>query len=306
MLQRLSALWRTRAAVNQGPNDYADLVFDPAKSDFSESLLPFKQHEAWLSTPAELKSQALSYAWAIYNLKTVYIECDIVTPACEDLIKAPPGFTRNRDLIQDVISEALLDEALHTRMSIGACNYIYRERGLAPLAFEDFNLVRWRDDALAGCGAEWERRLTRFGIACASETLITDYLKTMAEDQSIQAICHQVTRTHAVDEWSHSSVFSFVAADLVHGLSQAERGYLREIILKTVQLFANNELGAWRAAFQLIGLPHQDDILRDTGDSNEIGVYTDSVEALIERIGLTDRAVRATTSLPSASLEVVS
>ncbi|WP_432719449.1 diiron oxygenase [Jeongeupia wiesaeckerbachi] len=300
MLQRLSALWQTRAAVNQGPSDYAGLVLDPEKHDFSESLLPFKDHQAWLSAPPALKSQCLSYAWGIYNLKTIYIECDIVTPACEDLIKAPPSFTKNRELIQDVISEALLDEALHTRMSIGACNYIYRERGLTPLDFEDFNLVRWRDEALSKCGAEWERRLTRFGIACASETLITDYLKTMAEDQSIQAICHQVTRTHAVDEWSHSSVFSFVAADLVHGLSQGERQHLREIILKTVQLFANNELGAWRSAFELVGLPNYEAILNETGDSNEIGVYTDSVEALIERIGLADRSVRIATSLPAS------
>ncbi|KAF0814868.1 hypothetical protein IGB42_00924 [Andreprevotia sp. IGB-42] len=300
MLKKLSSLWRTRAAVNQELPEYADLAFDPAKQDFSASLLPFKDHEAWLSAPEHLKSKCLSYAWGIYNLKTIYIECDIVTPACEDLIKTPPSFSRNREIIQDVISEALLDEALHTRMSVSACNYIYSMRGIPALDFEDFNLVKWRDAALAECSAEWERKLTRFGIACASETLITDYLKTMAEDTAIQAICHQVTRTHAIDEWSHSSVFSFVAADIVQGLGRAERAYLRETILKTVQLFANNELGAWEKAFSLVGLPHYQDILNDVGDTNEIGVYTGSVEALIERIGLADtQHVGVVTSLPA-------
>lgn len=286
MLKKLSALWQQRAAVNQGPMQYADLAFDPAKHDFSASLLPFRDHEAWRAAPEELQSRCLSYAWGIYNLKTIHIECDVVTPACEDLIKVAPANSRNRDVVQDVMSQALLDEALHTRMSLLASNYIYAKRGLAPLAFTDFNLVQWRRAVLANCNAEWERRLTRFAMACASETLITDYLKTMAEDSGIQSVCHRTTKTHAMDEWSHSSVFSFVATDLVHGLSQRERSYLRAVILKTVEMFANNEMGAWKTVFAMVDLPHAADILADVGRENEIGVYTGSVQALIARIGL--------------------
>jgi hypothetical protein len=299
MLKKLSALWQQRAAVNQGPVQYADLEFDPAKHDFSVSLLPFRDHDAWREAPEELKSRCLSYAWGIYNLKTVYIECDVVTPACEDLIKVAPPNSRNRALIQDVMSQALLDEALHTRMSLLASNYIYDRRGLAPLQFTAFNLVEWRRAVLAGCNAEWERRLTRFAMACASETLITDYLKTMAEDSGIQSVCHRTTRTHAMDEWSHSSVFSFVATDLVQGLSQRERSYLRAVILKTVDMFANNEMGAWSAVFSMLNFPNYRDILNDVGENNEIAVYTDSVQSLIARIGLDD-AETVDAGLPGA------
>ena len=179
MLQKLSVLWKNRAAVNQELPDYNNLAFDPNKADFSECLLPFREHQAWLEAPEELKSQCLSYAWGIYNLKTIYVECNVVTPSCEDIIKTPPP-SANRNLLQDVMSQALLDEALHTRMSIMACNYIYSMRGLTPLDFTNFNLVQWRNDILSQCSSESERRLTRFAIACASETLITDYLKTMA------------------------------------------------------------------------------------------------------------------------------
>jgi hypothetical protein len=306
MLKKLSALWQQRAAVNQGPVQYADLEFDPAKHDFSVSLLPFRDHDAWREAPEELKSRCLSYAWGIYNLKTVYIECDVVTPACEDLIKVAPPNSRNRALIQDVMSQALLDEALHTRMSLLASNYIYDRRGLAPLQFTAFNLVEWRRAVLAGCNAEWERRLTRFAMACASETLITDYLKTMAEDSGIQSVCHRTTRTHAMDEWSHSSVFSFVATDLVQGLSQRERSYLRAVILKTVDMFANNEMGAWSAVFSMLNFPNYRDILNDVGENNEIAVYTDSVQSLIARIGLDD-AETVDAGLPGAkAVEVLS
>lgn len=146
--------------------------------------------------------------------------------------------------------------------------------------------MQWRNNVLSTCNAEWERRLTRFAIACASETLITEYLKTLAEDSSIQSVCHEVTKTHAMDEWSHSSVFSFVATDIVQGLSSKEREHLRSVILQTVQMFANNELGAWAQVFSMVNFPRARDILHDTGASNEINVYTDSVESLIDRVGL--------------------
>lgn len=72
------------------------------------------------------------------------------------------------------------------------------------------------------------------------------------------------------------------------GSPAASCDYFRQVILKTVQLFANNELGAWERAFSLVNFPRYQDILCDTGNDNEIGVYTDSVERLVTRIGLGD------------------
>ncbi|WP_313678877.1 diiron oxygenase [Pantoea vagans] len=286
MLKKLSVLWKNRAAVNKTHLQYSELEFDVNKKDFSESLLPFRHHDAWKEAPEDVKSRCLSYAWGIYNLKTIYIECDIVTPACEDIIKCPPVNSPNRAELQDVMSEALLDEALHTRMSVMACNYIYERRRLEPLNYTNFNLIDWRRQMLAGCSAEWQRRLTRFAIACASETLITDYLKVMAEDSSIQKVCHEVTRIHAEDEWSHSSVFSYVAYDIVRDLSLSERKYLRDTMLKTTDLFADNEMGAWENAFRIAGMPYAREIISETESRNEISVYLESAEAVISRIGL--------------------
>ncbi|MGY4523255.1 diiron oxygenase [Pseudomonas sp. UBA4617] len=286
MLEKLAKLWKTRAAVNNGLQDYTNLEFEPERHDFSEVLLPFRGHAAWLEASAAQKSKVLSYAWVLYNVKTIYIETNVVAPACEDIIKSPPVTSRNRALLQTVMADAMLDEALHTRMSLEACNYIYAMRDIDYLDFSDFNLVKWRARVLDECHAEWQRRLTRFAIACASETLITDYLKVMAEDSNIQSICHQVTKTHAVDEWSHSSVFSFVAADVLADLSEQERRYFRTILLRTVEMFANNELGGWAKAFTLFDFPGAEAMLADTGDSNEVAIYRASVERLIERLGL--------------------
>jgi hypothetical protein len=58
-------------------------------------------------------------------------------------------------------------------------------------------------------------------------------------------------------------------------------------------MFANNEMGAWEKVFSMVNFPNARDILHDTGDSNEIGVYTGSVESLIERIGLNSKSGQA-------------
>ena len=65
MLKKLSTLWKSRAAVNQDLPDYWDIAFDPSKKDFSVSLLPFRNHQAWQEAPEDLQNKCLSYAWGI-------------------------------------------------------------------------------------------------------------------------------------------------------------------------------------------------------------------------------------------------
>lgn len=285
-LRRLSGLWRERAMVNQGLMDQTSIVFAPEKADFAEALVAFREHPRWQGAPSELRSAVLSYGWAIYNLKTVYIECDVVTPACEDLVKCPIGDAMARYELQQAMSEALLDEALHTKMSIGASNYVYRHRNLVPLDYTDFNLVTWRERLLSECGSEGTRRLTRFAIAAASETLITDYLRTLSDDADIQPLCREVTRSHAIDEWGHSGVFSTAAEHIVASLRASERSFFADIVQQTVEMFADNELGAWASAFELLQFPHREEIIRDSERVGKVKVYRDSVMTLLDKLGL--------------------
>lgn len=289
-LDKLSQLWRNRAIVNQGLHDASSIAFRPEQPDFAESLLPFRDHPRWREAPPALRDAALSYGWAIYNLKTVYVECDIVTPACEDLIKRPIGRDAAGFALQQAMSESLLDEALHTRMSVMACQYIYRHRGLRPLDHADFNLVSWRDRLLARCESPAQRRIARFAIATASETLITDYLKTLSGDTQIQPMCREVTRAHALDEWAHSSVFSVAAEHLIGELSSAERAFFASVIPLTVGMFADNELGAWAAALELLDFPHREEIIGDTGQLGKVSIYQESVANLLDKLGLETRS----------------
>lgn len=158
VLSKLSNTWQKKSAVCNLNEEVCPFDFDSNKKDFRESLLPFHQHDAWVNAPSSLKDTCLSYAWGIYNLKTVYIECDIVTPACEDFLKSSPMPSSNVFMVQEVIAEALLDEALHTKMSIMASNFIYQKRNLQPLSNIQFNLIKWRDYLLKKCTSDSTRR----------------------------------------------------------------------------------------------------------------------------------------------------
>ncbi|QPT45359.1 diiron oxygenase [Moraxella nonliquefaciens] len=89
ILKKLSKYWQQNATVHTFDGDYDDIEFFADKKDFAECLLPFANHDAWLNAPQPKKDACLSYAWILYNMKTVYIECDVVTPACENILKYP-------------------------------------------------------------------------------------------------------------------------------------------------------------------------------------------------------------------------
>ena len=47
---------------------------------------------------------------------------------------------------------------------------------------------------------------------------------------------------------------------------------MRSIILRTVQMFANNEMGARATVFSMLDFPHAGEIVHDGGDNNAISI----------------------------------
>lgn len=128
-------------------------------------------------------------------------------------------------------------------MSIAACNYIYDKRNIPRLGRNNFKLIQWLNDKINQTSSEQESDLILFSVACASETLITDYLSTLANDNSIQEICRKVTSTHLADERSHSGVFSQVAINLLKGYSEHEIEIFKNTINDTLPAFADTRDG---------------------------------------------------------------
>lgn len=91
ILKKLSKYWQQNATVHTFDGDYDDVEFFADKKDFAECLLPFANHDAWLNAPQPKKDACLSYAWILYNMKTVYIGC---YASMREYLKIPPQYRK--------------------------------------------------------------------------------------------------------------------------------------------------------------------------------------------------------------------
>ncbi|MFT5421274.1 MAG: hypothetical protein ACI9D5_002029 [Candidatus Endobugula sp.] len=288
VLNGLTNLWNKRAKVLDG-DPSVELAFDPEKDDFKESLLPFHQHAAWLSADEDMKRKVLSYGWIIYNEKTIQIESKLIAPVCDLLIDAEYPGSRN-DAIQNSISQALVDEGFHTLMAVKSINIVYRERGLKRIKLPKFQLIRQLDKMLLECQDNEERKLVRLAVACASETLITDYLGALSKDDRLQPLCYVTVEAHAADEWSHASVFSYTMAEIFQHLSPEHRSLYINTLPQAVQAFGDNELDVWESVLSAIDFPSYQQIITDSRDERSQGICVDvkGIAKLLSSLGIDD------------------
>jgi hypothetical protein len=286
---KLSRHWRQNAVVNNGGDPSLTIRLEQGQPDFLESLLPFASTVEWQRASEAMRNATLSYAWVLYNHKTVYIESDLILPVCEDLLKGLYPVDQ-AVLIQEIVSQALVDEAVHTQMSINAANAVLTFRGLEAPRYNGFFLTQRRNTLLAQYSSAAEKRLAALGMACASETLVTDYLDKIARADAIQPLCRQVTAAHANDELAHSSVFTLVLENVVSHLTDREKHIVASAISNAVAMFANKELQAWQGVLSQLHFPDYQRMLLSADVEPDISVYTAGVDRLLSRTGLADCA----------------
>lgn len=292
VLNGLTNLWNNRAKVLEGDPSVA-LTFEPEKYDFKENLLPFHQHAAWLSADEEMKRKVLSYGWIIYNEKTIQIESKLIAPVCDLIIDAEYPGSRN-DAIQNSISQALVDEGFHTLMAVKSINIVYRERALKRIKMPKFQLIHQLDKMLLKCQNNEERKLVRLAVACASETLITDYLGALSKDDRLQPLCYKTVEAHAADEWSHASVFSYTMAEIFQQLSPEHQSLYINTLPQAVQAFGDNELDVWESVLSTINFPNYQEIITDSRNEQNQGICVDikGIAKLLSSLGIDERNMK--------------
>ncbi|MCE2572967.1 diiron oxygenase [Motilimonas eburnea] len=286
IINGLTNLWNNRAKVLEG-DPSVDLTFEPEKADFKAELLPFYKHPLWQNAPADLQQKVLSYGWIIYNEKTIQIESKLIAPVCDLLIDGEyPGSVK--DEIQHAISQALVDEAFHTLMAVKGINIVYRERHLPRVKLPKFQLISCLELMLEECQNEFEQKLVRLAVACASETLITDYLGSLSQDPMLQPLCYKTVEAHAADEWSHASVFSYTMAEIFSQLSEQEKALYLATLPKAVQAFGDDELNVWEVVLAAINFPDYANMLADCRERNaqNINVDIQGIAKLLNSLGI--------------------
>jgi hypothetical protein len=287
LLQRLAKGWKRRARVKQPELD-ADTLFDERKDDFIPGLLPFHDHPAFLTAPDGMRKQILSCGWLAYNEKTVDIESKIVAPACHHIIAGDaPGL---RDAIsKQIAGQTLVDEAYHELLVLNACQVTRERRGLANLVLPESQLIVRMSRAQDQHSARWQKVLIQLATAIVSEVFISDYLRLLSDETTIQSFNRLTVKAHRHDELAHGSIFVGLARCLFGGLDRREREFFVEVLPQPVRWFANIELDVWQAMLQQIGFPATDAVIRDCRSANEVNLaridYSELI-ALAEELGL--------------------
>ena len=287
LLQRISNHWSKRAQVKKKEPDQK---FDPSLKDFRVDLLPFKNHPRFLEASEEVQNKILSCGWLAYNEKTTAIELKIVVPACSDIIyKNVPG--TEDDISQKIAIETLTDEAFHVLLVNNACSITRKQRGLESLRLPEFNLVmkmlqeqdRWSED--------WQKIIVKLVTAIVSEVFISDYLKLLAEDSTIQPFNRLTVDMHRRDEMAHSPIFKNLAKLVYTKLTTEQKEFFMELLPKPVHWFANIELGVWEAMLAQIGFPHTKEVIGDCARDNEVNLMRidyNGITKLAQELGILD------------------
>jgi hypothetical protein len=287
LLQRLATTWGRRARVKQ-PELEGETLFDASKDDFIPALLPFQDHPAFLAAPDDMRKQILSCGWLAYNEKTVDIEAKIVAPACHHIIAGDvPGL--HDGVSTQIASQTLVDEAYHELLVLHACQVTCARRGLGAVTLPESQLIVQMRQAQAQCSAPWQQILVHLATAIVSEVFISDYLKVLSTEMSIQPFNRLTVDAHRRDELAHGSIFKGLATCLYGSLNQHERDFFIEVLPKPVPWFANIELEVWQAMLRQIGFRAADTVIRDCRRANEENLarvdYSDLI-ALAQELGL--------------------
>lgn len=291
LLKKMSNNWERRAQVKTRKEELnGDWTFNETKQDFRANLLPFHDHPAFLQAPLEVQSQILSCGWLAYNEKTVNIEAQVITPACYHIIyRDLPGV--DDDISQQITSETLVDEAYHVMLVLKACCITRNRRGLRSLKLPKFNLVTSMEREKANCSENWQKILLQLVTAIVSELFISDYLKRLSTDKSIQPFNSLVVDLHRRDEMAHSPIFENLTKCIYAQLNREQKEFFIEMLPKPVRWFSNMELTVWKAMLEQIGFSQTEQVIAECTATNEInlmGIDYTGVTTLAEELGIFD------------------
>ncbi|MGK7956506.1 MAG: diiron oxygenase [Crocosphaera sp.] len=282
VLSRITNVWEKRSQVKKKELEAA-LLLDSTKPDFRIDLLPFKDHPAFQESSQETKDKILSCGWLMYNWKTIGVELKVVNPVCEDIIyHRYPGVSESA--IQEVATDVLVDESYHVQLVTKAGVITSQQRGLQSLKSPEFNLVLGMRREQDLYQEEWQKMLVKLATSVVSEVFVSDYLKLLSTDDTIQPFNRAVVDAHRRDEDAHSSIFKNLVQCIYCELTSEQKAFFIEVLPKPLYWFADQELEVWKSVLEQIGFEKSQEIYTDCRASQTSNLDSIDYTQLIELV----------------------
>jgi hypothetical protein len=263
IIRRLAGNWHRRATVKRDEPD-VDALFDLARPDYPERIIPFREHPTWQALPPEHRSRLLSWAWIAYNRNTVLAEQRVANPAFALVMEGEfPGL--GGEDMELALAQAMVDEQYHSLMHIIASAVTRRKR---KAAFPDSGLpeshtARTHRRLRERADERWQRSLTTLAFATVSEISINAYLDLLADDPDIQVVNSTTAKLHNRDEYCHAAI-SYEMAKLAYDVLEPDRQrYFLDMLLAGLEAFVATDYTTWETILRIENVPGWEAMLAD-------------------------------------------
>ncbi|WP_431981516.1 AurF N-oxygenase family protein [Streptomyces qinglanensis] len=263
VIRRLVGNWHRRATVKRDEPNLDDL-FEPARPDYPEAILPFHDHPTYRALSPEKRSEILSWAWIAYNRHTVMAEQKVANPAFALVMEGEyPSLTD--ESINLSLAQAMVDEQYHTLMHLNASAVTRRRRGrpLPDTALPMSHTARVHQELRDKAAERWQRSLTTLAFATVSEISINAYLDLLADDPEIQPINSGTAKLHNRDEYCHASISEVLAEVVYDKLDPEQRRYFLDMLMEGLDAFVANDYSTWHRIMDLTGVEGGHEMLAD-------------------------------------------
>ncbi|PTR27486.1 para-aminobenzoate N-oxygenase AurF [Rhodococcus sp. OK519] len=246
----LAGSWPRRAVVKRPEPDLDDL-FDPAKADYPQTLIPFHDHDLFAKVDEPTRDRVLAWAWIGYNKNVMDVEQYVVNPGFRLLSQDAFG-TGLGDPLTIATMQAMVDEQYHTLMHLNASALTRRRRGwdLPESRLPYGPTVRHHRAAVDAADSPRGAALVSLAFTTVAETSISSYLGLMTDDEDLQPVNRATVVLHRRDEYCHSSIAGELLKIVFERLGGDDRRILLAGLADGLEAFRSNDFATWSAVLE--------------------------------------------------------
>lgn len=263
VVSRLAKNWSQRATVKK-PEPELDDLFDTAKQDFPDALIPFGEHDTFAGATPEQQNRLRAWGWIAFNKNVMDVEQHVVHPGfallAQDVFETGMG-----DTLAVAVTQAMVDEQYHTLMHLNASAATRRGRGwaLSERSLPFSSTVRRQRTAQAGSEDSWSAAISSLAFMTVAEISITSYLDLIEDDDIIQPINRATVKLHNRDEYCHASIADDMAAIVFDRLGANDRQKFLDGLVDGMDAFSSSDFSTWRRILELEGVRGAEEMLAD-------------------------------------------
>ena len=287
VLQRIGQSWDTRVAVRKERLDLGQ-YYDPAIPDFPISMVPFWDDPDFATLTQEQKLRFLAVAWVAYNEKAIYLENDIVQPACNLLFKGEfPGVSDPQ--VKQVIAQIQVDEQFHILMCLDICNVARTRHQVQDYVMPEPLVGVLLRRSVAAAVTPHDAAIIKLAYAAVAEMSINAYLNTVSSDMTIQPLNRINTDMHRRDEATHGIGFREIVGSIYRRMDAPAQAIFRTATGSALTDFTRPDMGSWESILMYMDVPARARILGKLAASSQGLVLRrdyGTLHALFDELGI--------------------